>query len=134
MRLVDVVALVLALALAACGEGRAHGVREWRPSDHQPPPDDQSGDAPVADGTTAAVALWQTQCAGCHGLEGHGDGPQRPPIARVPDLTDPSWQASRSDEQLTQVITQGRGMMPAFGPQLAPAGIAALVQHIRTLH
>lgn len=138
MRLVDVAALVLALALpavlGACGEGRAHDVREWRPSDHQPPPADQAGESPVADETTAAAALWSTQCAGCHGLEGHGDGPQRPPIARVPDLTDPQWQASRTDEALATVIMQGRGMMPAFGPQLAPAGIAALVQHVRTLH
>jgi len=49
----------------------------------------------------------------------------------VPDFTLATWQASRTDVQLSQTIHDGRGMMPAFGKQLNENGIAALVGHIR---
>lgn len=54
-------------------------------------------------------------------------------MAQVPNFTDPAWQASRTDEQLAQGIVQGRGMMPAFGTQIAAEGIVALVRHVRSL-
>lgn len=138
--------LFLSLALMACGRDRF--VREWRAEDHAPPPSDPEGQAgreeaaepgtgpemsPEDAERSAALQLFQMSCASCHGRTGAGDGPSRPPAGQIPNFTDPAWQASRSDEQLAQVIVQGRGMMPAFGNQISAEGIAALVRHVRTL-
>ena len=123
---------------AACSE-RTGELREWKPEDHQPPPavvpeGQGAGEAPgpVAVGA-AAEALWNLRCATCHGSQGRGDGPQRPPGIAIPDMTQAAFQGQRTDEQLGQVISNGRGMMPAFGQELTEAGIAALVQQIRKL-
>lgn len=123
-------------------------MRDWRPEDHAPPEEQPAeGQAePTAAGAEApdeeepsaetnaiaAAALFRMSCAPCHGNEGHGDGPSRPPT-RVQDLSDPTWQSSHTNEQIAQVIFQGRGMMPGFGSQVQPEGIAALVMHVRTL-
>ncbi len=138
-RLAAIVALLLA---AACGEEKE--IREWTPEDHAHPPEaevdparvpqGEGGDAPQ--GTTterAAAALWLMSCASCHGREGRGDGPERPPEAQMADLSDPAWQAAKTDEELAQVIATGRGLMPRFDDRINSFGIAALVAHIRQL-
>jgi hypothetical protein len=48
-------------------------------------------------------------------------------------MSQPGWQTQRSDAQLTEAITKGRGMMPAFGNEITEAGVSVLVGHIRTL-
>ena len=121
---------------AACHDGE-RALREWKPSDHQPPPampDGQGTAAEGGDGTARAIqALWQMRCARCHGEAGRGDGPERPPGAAIPDMTSADFQQNRSDEQLTEVVENGRGLMPAFGDALTPEGISVLVRHVRTL-
>jgi mono/diheme cytochrome c family protein len=53
-------------------------------------------------------------------------------MARMPSFADPALQASRTDAQLAEVITNGRGgFMPAFGDRVSPEGVAALVRHVR---
>ena len=79
----------------------------------------------------AARALWNAVCASCHGRDGSGQGEKRPPGTQIPDFTSDEWQASRSDEALGLVIREGRGMMPPFGKQINPQGVAALVRHVR---
>lgn len=125
-------------AAAACGDPPPK--REWTPADHvqpeTPDPTREPGEpAPAATPeetvARAAAALWNASCASCHGRDGRGQGPARPPGAQIADLTDPEWQASRTDAQLMQVISEGRGMMPAFGKQLNEDGMRALVAHIR---
>ena len=128
---------MLLLATGACA-GDPPPKREWTPADHgQPANPDESmiatdrvvpGEDPEA---RAARALWTATCATCHGRDGRGQGEGRPPAARIADFTDPEFQKSRTDEALAQVISEGRGMMPPFGKQLNPQGIAALVRHIR---
>src|SRR5690242_9377749 len=130
---------LLLIALEGCNQQPAPK-REWTPADHGQPaaPDDENipeppaalapGEDPEA---RAARALWNATCAGCHGRDGRGQGESRPPVARIPDFTTAEWQASRSDEALGQTIMDGRGMMPPFGKQLNPQGVAALVRHIR---
>jgi mono/diheme cytochrome c family protein len=135
--------LALALALTACGGDDTRGLREWSPSDHQPPEGEQSDrtgapdeiDAdPAATEARAATALFGSMCAQCHGAEGAGDGAGRPPVAQVPDFRDAAWQAAHTDAQLAASIADGRGgFMPPFGARLSPEGIAALVRHVRRL-
>lgn len=132
-----------ALLLATLGgcDGRRE-LREWQPSDHQPPPSvapegqgaGSMGGDPGGDPTArAAASLWNMRCASCHGESGRGDGSERPPGAQPPDLTAPGYKGTRSDAELHAIIKGGRGMMPAFAEQLTDLGIDALVAHVRTL-
>lgn len=87
-----------------------------------------------ADPARAAQALWKVACAGCHGLDGRGGGPSLPPGASVPNFTDAAWQSSRTDAAITDVIRDGRNLMPPFGEQVTADGINALLAHIRSLN
>lgn len=129
----------LLLFAFACGGGDAP-TREWTPADHGQPPMPDSDREPTepsapedaqAATARAARALWNATCAGCHGRDGRGNGEAKPPGAQIPDFASSAWQSSRSDTQLTQVIHDGRGMMPGFGKQLNDQGIAVLVQYVR---
>ncbi len=136
-------ALVIGLVLGGCDR---EPVREWSPSDHdQSDNPGQNGQvAPVrpaanASGQAAAQAqaqaqlvdiAWSRQCATCHGPTGHGDGPSGP-MVQAPDLTRPDWQAQVSDEQIAQVISQGKGKMPKL--DLPAPVVAGLVRRVRSL-
>lgn len=126
---------LLALLIVACD--RRKELREWQPSDHQPPPEvvpEGQGQAEEGDPTErAALALWGMRCASCHGETGRGDGPGKPPGGALPDFSRAAYQSSRSDAELHAVIKNGRNMMPAFGDQLSDVGIDALVKHVRGL-
>ena len=127
----------LGVLLLAC-DSRVTPQREWTPADHgQPTQVDPSrvpqAAAPEEGGVErAAAALWNVSCASCHGRDGRGQGPARPPGAPIPDFTSAELQKQRTDEQLLQVIREGRGMMPGFSKQVNPQGMSALVGHIRT--
>jgi hypothetical protein len=55
-----------------------------------------------------ALARFQSMCATCHGEDGRGDGPAAPNLSVKPrDYTDPTWQASVTDDQLKQIILLG---------------------------
>ncbi len=125
------------MAMVACGESRGD-LREWRASDHQPPPAvAPEGQGAAAEGAApeqrAVVALWGMRCASCHGAEGRGDGAARPPGATLPDMTAEAFHAARDDARLVAAISEGAGLMPAFRSELSDAGVAALVAHIRTM-
>lgn len=132
----------LVLSVALCGamsgcERRVTPTRDWQPSDHGQPsqgdPDRTPTETAPEEGGTerAADALYNVSCAGCHGRDGKGQGAQRPPGAQMPDFSDPQFQAQRTDAQLTQVLREGRGMMPPFGKQLNDQGLEALVAKVR---
>jgi len=135
---------VIGIALVACGEPPRE-LREWQPSDHQQPspgapsdgrtaPPEARDPDPQATEQRAATALFQAMCGSCHGQEGRGDGPGRPPAAPVSDLTSAAWQDARTDAEIAEAITLSRGgFMPAFGDRLSAPGIAALVRHVRRL-
>src|SRR5262249_12362604 len=68
-------------------------------------------------------------CLRCHGADGRGVWD----IPDVPDLTSPRWQASRSDDQLTRAILEGRGaVMPAFRGTLTLEEAWAMTRYLRT--
>lgn len=137
--------------LAACGALLSGGVlvgcessaerRTWQASDHIHPPSSEVDparvpQAPEAQGTPterAAMALWRTQCASCHGAAGQGGGPGLPPGAQVPNFAQAAFQEARTDEALAEVIVNGRGMMPKFGDKLSEDGVSALVTLIRAM-
>jgi mono/diheme cytochrome c family protein len=135
------IALILAAAwlsvsLAAC-KSRPEATREWQPSDHVQPQQDDPARTPApaapeeGGADRAADALFSVSCANCHGRDGRGLGEQRPPGAQMPNFADPAFQAQRTDAQLKAAIQTGRGMMPAFGKQLNDQGIDVLVNRVR---
>jgi mono/diheme cytochrome c family protein len=97
-------------------------------------PDDEGGGGGGADGGGAAeaggvdgAAVFADRCAGCHGADGGGgSAPQLSEglaIERYPNI-----------EDQIAVVTNGLGArMPAFGGQLSPEEIQAVVEYTRTL-
>jgi cytochrome c oxidase cbb3-type subunit 3 len=71
--------------------------------------------------------LFVTNCAVCHGADGHGS-------RGFPNLADGRWQWGGSPEQITQTITQGRqaAMIP-WGPTLGEDGVKAVAAYVRSL-
>jgi ubiquinol-cytochrome c reductase cytochrome b subunit len=72
-----------------------------------------------------AVTLQNKQCRNCHSLGGAGGH-------RGPALDDVATRLTAG--QLIRQVIQGGGNMPAYGKNLSPAEVAALVAFMRTLH
>jgi|SRR5215475_2804017 len=81
---------------------------------------------PVADG----AALYDSKCALCHGKDGAGLPNWRP--KGQPDFTNPEWQKSHTNVQITDSIKNGKGkFMPAFKTRLSDEETGTVVQRIR---
>lgn len=81
-----------------------------------------------------AEAIFAQQCAMCHGASGAADGPAAAALDPKPaSFADSAFQESRTDEQLAEAISSGKGAMPGFGETLTPEKVAALVSYIRKL-
>lgn len=78
--------------------------------------------------------LYRTNCARCHGAEGHGDTPLGR-IFNAPDFTDEKWwqehAAITNTRSLAAIVTNGKGSMPAFGKKLNRSEINKLVAYVR---
>ncbi|MFT5358457.1 MAG: mono/diheme cytochrome c family protein [Polyangiales bacterium] len=88
----------------------------------------KSEGSPAAEGKK----LYGTACAKCHGDEGKGGIVTTPGGSTSRDLTNAAWQASVTDEELRQLIRDGRGPMPAFGAIFSVDRIDTVVKHVRT--
>ena len=72
-----------------------------------------------------AVVLQSKQCRNCHSLDGSG-GLRGPALDGV---------ATRlTSDQLVRQVIQGGGNMPAYGKNLSPAEVDAIVAFMQTLH
>jgi cytochrome c6 len=80
---------------------------------------------------TDGAALFKAKCAMCHGPDGAGKTPMGQKL-NVRDLHSAEVQ-KQSDADLTHVIGQGKGKMPAFGKTLSEDRIKLLVTCIREL-
>ena len=83
-------------------------------------------------GTTNPQALFETNCASCHGAKGDGDtmiGKQ----LQASDLRSPEIQ-KKTDAELTASILNGKNnKMPPFASKLKAEQIAALLKYVREL-
>ncbi len=77
------------------------------------------------------AAAYKKRCAMCHGPEGKGFK-----ALKTPDFTIPEWQAAHSDEEITEVIKNGKKgtAMPALGSKMSEDEIKAVVAHVRTFN
>ncbi len=71
----------------------------------------------------AGMAVFESNCAGCHGVDGTGSDSGRP-------LTDV---ATQEPDRLVHIasVTDGKGNMPAFGASLEADEIDAAVSYVR---
>jgi mono/diheme cytochrome c family protein len=80
-----------------------------------------------------AAKIFQGHCVLCHGKD--GKAPTSYARRGVPDLNDPAWQKTRSDDEIRKVIAEGSEgtLMKGFKDDLSAAEIDALVKYIRSL-
>jgi mono/diheme cytochrome c family protein len=94
-------------------------------------PADRADGPPDAPTAREGAALFRARCANCHGQDGRGGEAALP---RLPDFASPSWQASRSDAQLSVSILEGKGaLMPPFRDKLGAGQARAVLAHVRAL-
>lgn len=75
----------------------------------------------------AVKAFYDKSCAGCHGSDGRGgEG-----ALNIPNFTDPKWQQRRTDQQIVEAITKGKGTMPPWQDKLSEEQIKAMTALIR---
>jgi cytochrome c6 len=77
------------------------------------------------------AATYKAKCAMCHAADGSGDTSTGKAM-KVGDLRSPEVQ-KQTDAQLTDIITSGKGKMPAYKGKLTDAQIKELVGTIRDL-
>ncbi|MFY9532222.1 MAG: cytochrome c [Candidatus Acidiferrales bacterium] len=75
--------------------------------------------------------LYKTNCVLCHAADGSGNSPSGKALG-AKDLASSEVQ-KKSDAELTEAITKGKGKMPAFGAKLKPDAIKQLVAYIRAM-
>ena len=80
---------------------------------------------------SAGEKLYKSKCVACHGADGKGDTPTGKKLG-ARDLGSTEVQ-SQSDAQLIELVTKGKGKMPAYGKTLKDDEIKDLVGYIREL-
>jgi mono/diheme cytochrome c family protein/uncharacterized membrane protein len=97
------------------------------------PPMPMASDSPVPKKPEPVpiAEVFQQHCAKCHGADGKGTQ-GRELLPKVPDFTDPDWQAKRTDERIKSSILNGKGEeMPASRGKITEKQAEELVTHIR---
>ena len=110
---------------------RARHILVRRSSEQGIPPAPTNVQASIEEGDN----LFGTECAACHGLDGHSPTDAgRWMYPRSADLTSPEVQ-QYSDRELFWIVKNGIRLsgMPAFGPVESDEHVWNLVQYVRTL-
>lgn len=79
----------------------------------------------------AVLQVYRTSCVQCHDVDGRGEI-ARDTLPRIPDFTEPKWQVSRNDAQLSHSILDGKGKsMPRMKDKLGSADVRQMVALVR---
>lgn len=80
-------------------------------------------------------AIFSKKCGVCHAKDGKGNPKMAErlgvPLAAV-DLTDKETK-DKSDQDLYNTASRGKGKMPAFGDKLTPEELSSVIAYIRAL-
>ena len=87
--------------------------------------------APLAAFAAGGAAVYKAKCASCHGPDGKGETAIGKSM-KLKSLASAEVQKT-TEADLTKVITDGKGKMPAYKGKLSADEIKALVAYIRTL-
>jgi cytochrome c6 len=85
----------------------------------------------AAQAQTGGEALYKTKCVACHGADGKGETAAGK-ANKVRDLGSADVQ-KQSDDELSGIIGNGKGKMPAYSKSLKPEQIKDLVTFLRSL-
>ena len=91
----------------------------------------RAGAAAAASGNDPGDSTFKSSCATCHGQDGSGNTAVGKSM-KIPDLHSAEVQ-KLSDEELAEVIGNGKNNMPPFKGSLNPDQIHDLVIHLRQL-
>jgi mono/diheme cytochrome c family protein len=80
--------------------------------------------------SASGPSVYKSKCTTCHGPDGGGTAVGK--SLKAADLRSPEVQ-SKSDAELTQVISDGKGNMPGFKGTITDEEIHAVLAHVRTL-
>jgi len=75
--------------------------------------------------------IFKTNCVLCHSANGSGDNATGKAF-HAKDLRSAEVQ-KQTDEELAEVITKGKGKMPACGAKIKPDDVKKLVAYLRAL-
>jgi len=78
-----------------------------------------------------SAATYKQKCATCHGPDGKGETPAGKAM-KVRSFADPEV-AKMSDQELSDVIANGKGKMPKYGASMKADEIKGMVAYLRTL-
>ena len=131
-------AALLALAtagnalLVGCGGKSQQSAQSEAPASAPSSAPASTSGSPAGDDLGAQV--YAQRCVLCHGPLGKGDGVGAAGLDPKPrNHTDGAYMNSRTNEQLLEVIHNGKGQMPAWGNVLSEAEIHAVLKHVRSL-
>ena len=85
----------------------------------------------VAYAQGSGADIFKAKCAMCHGADGSASTGMGKTMGLKP-LSSPEVQ-NMSDADLTALITNGKGKMPAYKGKLSDADIASVVKYVKTL-
>lgn len=86
--------------------------------------------APMVANAADGATLFRSNCAGCHGRAGKGDGPgARSLNPKPPDLT----KSKLGVQQIMKIVRDGRGACPSWRSSLSDADIRNVANHTKGL-
>jgi len=109
-----VFAALLVMAVAACGSSSS---TETPASTPATTPAAADTDAPGGGDTSVGVAVFKSNCAGCHGTDGSGG-------------VGPDLQGEDSLDKVIGQVTNGGVDMPPFEGQLSTAEIQSVAEYV----
>jgi mono/diheme cytochrome c family protein/peroxiredoxin len=136
-RAVQVLGIALTAAIAMTASAAlAWSLREWseRPepsADARSSPTDRQAVVPGA-----GRLAYQVHCARCHGVEGHGDGPDAERLQPRPrDFASSGWRSAPTPDAVRRAIVAGIAgtAMPGWGDSLSRRELDGLVAHVLSL-
>ncbi len=143
-RLASIFAGLAVTVILACDRAPStDGLQNWTPADHDRAEENtrikagaqasaapKSAGSPQNDQAQLIEITWRQNCAQCHGIAGHGDGPNGA-LVKAPDLTNPDLQAKMTDADIANAIKNGRNLMPKF--DFSDAVVGGLVARVRAM-
>jgi len=80
---------------------------------------------------SAGANIYKAKCLTCHAKDGSGNTPVGKSLQSA-DLRSPEVQ-KKSDAELTESISEGKGNMPAFKTLLSEDDVHSVLSYVRTL-
>jgi cytochrome c5 len=128
--------------LAGCAKKTEEGASSTAGTEATTPaPATDSAATPAPGAATGEVSLAlgekvvKERCVLCHGESGKGDGPGGAALNPKPrNWTDHAYMDTKTDDQLYEVIFNGKGSMPAWGKTgiLSETEIRSAIMKVRT--